>query len=107
MLTIIDVRDGGGGSAGGVSKLLARTASLEIRRLDLARDQEIPSHRASGEITVHCLEGRVDFTASGVTYRLSPGQLIVLPARVEHSLRALDDAAVLVTKILPGAAQPS
>ena len=81
--------------------MLAKTASLEVRRLILAKDQEIPTHHARGEITVHCLEGRIAFTASGSTRNVGAGQLIVLAAGEPHSLVGLEDSSVLVTKVLP------
>ncbi len=62
---IIDVRPLGLALAGASSSTLARTATLEVRRLIIAGEREIPTHRAPGEITVHCLEGRITFTAAG------------------------------------------
>ena len=37
--------------------------------------KEIPKHKAKGEIIVHCLEGRVAFTALGKTQVLEAGKL--------------------------------
>ena len=79
---------------------LAKTETLELRRLVLPKGREIPTHHASGEITVHCLEGRIAFTASGTTREVGAGQLIVLAAGEPHSLVGLEDSSVLVTKVL-------
>ena len=79
---------------------LAKTETLEIRRLILPKGREIPTHHARGEITVHCLEGRIAFTASGTTREVRAGQLIVLAAGEPHSLVGLEDSTVLVTKVL-------
>jgi quercetin dioxygenase-like cupin family protein len=98
---VIDVRPLGVAPAGASSSTLARTAMLEVRRLIIARGREIPTHRAPGEITVHCLEGPITFTAAGLTRELGAGQMIVLAAGEPHSLVGLEDSSVLVTKVLP------
>jgi quercetin dioxygenase-like cupin family protein len=97
---VIDVRPGLPDSSGTLSTLLARTATLEVRRLALPKGREIPPHLARGEITVHCVEGRIAFTAGGITRELGAGQMLVLAAGVPHSLVGLENALVLVTKVL-------
>jgi quercetin dioxygenase-like cupin family protein len=79
---------------------LVKTETLELRRLVLPKGRQIPTHHASGEITVHCLEGRIAFTSSGTTRELGAGQLIALAAGEPHSLVGLEDSSVLVTKVL-------
>ena len=78
--------------------MLAKTATLEVRRLTLSKGREIPTHQARGEITVHCLEGRIAFTAAGTTRELGAGQMIVLAAGEPHSVVGLEDSTVLVTE---------
>jgi quercetin dioxygenase-like cupin family protein len=102
---VIDIHPTGAAASGGPSTMLAKTPTLEVRRLALSKGREIPTHQAPGEITVHCLEGRIAFTAAGATRELGAGQMILLAAGEPHSLVALDDATVLVTKVLP--ASPS
>lgn len=98
---VIDIRSAGASASGGPSRMLAKTEALEVRRLDLSGGREIPTHTATGEITVHCLEGRIAFTADGSTRELGPGQMIVLAAGEPHSLVGLEDSMVLVTRLLP------
>ena len=93
---IIDV----GSVSASMSTMLVATETLEVRRLNLAKGREIPTHHARGEIIVHCLEGQIAFTAGGTTRNLSSGQLIVLAAGEPHSLVGLEESTVLVTKIL-------
>jgi hypothetical protein len=52
---VIDVRHPGPAPPGAPSSTLAKTPTLEVRRLVLARGQEVPTHQAPGEITVYCL----------------------------------------------------
>jgi quercetin dioxygenase-like cupin family protein len=68
-----------------------------VIRLVVPAGKVIPEHRATGVITVHCLEGVVDFSAGGVTRRLGTGQLLHPTAGTPHSLRGVEDASVLVT----------
>lgn len=83
------------------SSMLAKAETLEVRLLTLPAGREIPTHHAQGEITVHCLEGRIAFTSGEVTRNLTAGQLIILAAGEPHSLVSHEDSAVLVTKVLP------
>lgn len=97
---VIDTRPRGPLSSEKLSTTLARTESFQVVRLVLTEGKEIPTHQARGEITVHCLEGRIAFTVDGVTHDVKAGQLLVVAAGKPHSLRALEDAIVLVTKSL-------
>jgi quercetin dioxygenase-like cupin family protein len=86
---------------------LARTETLEVRRLTLPKGREIPTHHAQGEIIVQCLEGRIAFTSGGTTREIGAGQLIVLAAGEPHSLVGSEDSTVLVTKVLPVRPSPA
>jgi len=79
---------------------LVKTADLEVIRLVLPAGKEIPSHKAPGEITVQCLEGKVAFTAHGKTQELAAGQMLFLAAGEPHALKAADDSTILVTILL-------
>jgi len=78
---------------------LVKTPSLDLRRLLLAKGGELPTHTAPGEITVHCVKGRVAFTAGGKTNDLVEGRLIHLDAGIPHSLVGIESSVVLVTRI--------
>jgi quercetin dioxygenase-like cupin family protein len=79
---------------------LAKTADLELIRLVLLAGKEIPNHKAPGEITVQCLEGRVAFTAEGKTQELAAGQLLYLIAGEPHAVKGIEDSSLLVTLLL-------
>lgn len=97
---VIDTVSAGDPSAAVGPSMLAKTKSLEVRRLTLPKGREIPTHHARGEITVHCLAGKIAFTSDGTMREMGPGQLIVLAAGEPHSLVGLEDSTVLVTKVL-------
>ena len=91
------------GTALGDSKTttLVKTANLELIRLVVPEGKTIPLHRAPGEITVQCLEGRVAFTAEGRTQELASGQLLYLAEGEPHALKGIENASLLVTLLLP------
>ena len=97
---VIDVRAAGAPEPGASPSSLAKSETLEVRRLTLPKGRRIPTHHATGEITVHCLEGRIAFTANEETRDVGAGQLIVLAAGEPHSLVGMEDSTVLVTKVL-------
>ncbi len=80
---------------------LVKTTDLELIRLIIPAGKVIPLHKAPGEITVQCLEGRVAFTAEGKTQELTAGQLLYLTAGEPHALTGLEDTSLLVTLLLP------
>jgi quercetin dioxygenase-like cupin family protein len=78
-----------------------RTNAVKVVRLIVRAGQEIPQHTSQGEILVHCLEGRVAFTALGKTQTLEAGTLLHLPAGEPHALHGIDDASLLLTTLVP------
>jgi quercetin dioxygenase-like cupin family protein len=60
----------------------------------------MPAHKVSGELTIQCLEGRLEVVVAGVSTVLQAGQLMFLLGEVAHSVTALQDASALVTLVL-------
>ena len=82
------------------STALFKTAQLEVIRLVLPTGRSMPLHSVAGEITVQCLEGRIEFTVPGRVQTLQAGQLLYLRGGEPLSLLALEDACALVTIVL-------
>jgi nucleotide-binding universal stress UspA family protein/quercetin dioxygenase-like cupin family protein len=97
----VDVRPLGTSLASAQTRTLIRTAGLEVVRLVVRAGQEIPEHSSQGEIIVHCLEGRVTFTALGKSQVLEAGKLLDLPAGEPHTLKGIEDASLLLTIVVP------
>lgn len=74
-----------------------KTPTLEAIRLVLPAGKQIAEHKAPGEITVQCLEGRVQFTSGGSTHELTAGKMLYLRAAEPHALHAIEDSSILVT----------
>jgi len=98
---LIDARPLGTTLYSARTRTLVHTAAVEVVRLIVRAGQEIPQHKAKGELIVHCLEGRVAFTALGKTQMLEAGQLLYLLAGEPHSLEGIEDASLLLAIIGP------
>ena len=96
---VLDVTPFGSALAEAKTCKLIKTEQFELIRLVLPAGKVIPEHNTPGQITVQCQEGRIEFTASGKTETLGPGQLLYLEAGEPHSLKCLEAASVLVTKL--------
>ena len=79
---------------------LFKTSQLEVIRLVLRAGKSLPPHQVAGEITIHCIEGRLDVGADGRSHVLTGGQLLFLAGGVVHDVKALEDASALVTIVL-------
>lgn len=82
------------------SVALAKTENMELIRLVLPRDREMPVHRVDGEITLLCLQGEIVCDAHGISTILHPGEMLYLLGGVPHGVRANEDAVALLTILL-------
>jgi nucleotide-binding universal stress UspA family protein/quercetin dioxygenase-like cupin family protein len=98
---LIDVQPLGPSLASAHTRTLVHTGAVEVIRLIVRAGQEIPRHASKGGIIVHCLEGRVAFTAMGKTQEVGAGKLLNLPAGEPHALEGIEDASLLLTVVAP------
>lgn len=98
----IDIRPLGGALAAAKTIALFKSRDLEVMRLVLLAGKSLPPHRVPGEITIQCIEGRIDVTAQGASHVLASGQLLYLQGNVLHGVTALEDSSALVTVALRG-----
>ena len=82
------------------STSLIKTERLQLLHLVLTAHQDQPERHVDEECVIHCLEGVVEVVTPGGVRQLNAGNLVVLPAKQRHSLRARTDAAILMTVIL-------
>ena len=97
---VIDIRPLGAALAQARTSTLVKTTMLEIIRLVIPAGKDIPGHKAPGEITVQCLEGRVTFMIGSTKRDLKGGDLLYLSSGETHSLHGIEDSSVLVTILL-------
>jgi len=76
---------------------LFKAADIEVMRLILLAGSAVPPHKVAGDITIQCIEGKIEVIADGSSRILQSGQLMFLSGGVVHSLAGIEDASVLVT----------
>ncbi len=79
---------------------LFKSTQLEVMRLVLPAGKSMPAHKLSGEVTIQCIEGRLNVEVDGQPTLLQAGHLMFLRGQVPHSVTALEDASALVTIVL-------
>lgn len=80
-----------------ISTSLLRTPHLQLLRLVLAAGHSMAQHHVPGEITIQCISGEADITASAGVCRLLAGSLVMIPAAEPHGVFAPVDTVLLVT----------
>ena len=61
--------------------------------------QGLSEHTAPYDATVQIVDGTADVTIAGTVHRVTAGQLIIMPANVPHSLRAVERFKMLLIMI--------
>ena len=97
---LIDITPLGPGVPDTASATLVRAEHLEVFRLVLPTGKATQEHKASGTITIQCLEGTVELDAHGRTQTMRPGSLVYLADSEPHAVRALEDSSLLITMLL-------
>jgi quercetin dioxygenase-like cupin family protein len=100
LLDVINVAPLGDKLPATVSTSLIKTDRIQLLHMVLPAHRDVPYHHVDNECIIHCLEGLVEVVTGRGVRQLGAGQLVVLAAREEHSLRAREDSAVLVTLVL-------
>ena len=101
-LDVINVAPLGEELNGQVSTSLIKTDRIQLLHMVLAPHQDQPQHHVDDECTIQCLEGEVEVVMGSGVKKLRAGNLVVLPAKQQHALRARRQSAVLVTLLLHG-----
>jgi quercetin dioxygenase-like cupin family protein len=76
---------------------LFKSEDLEVVRLVLLAGKSLPPHKVPGEITIQCIEGKIDVTAEGKSHVLSAGQLLFLSGDLVHGVVAIENSTALLT----------
>ncbi|WP_230533549.1 cupin domain-containing protein [Microvirga roseola] len=98
---VVDLQPLGPGLAGAKTTALVKTEAFEAIRLVVPAGRDIASHEVPGQITLHCLEGRILLELPDSSLELSAGQWIYLDGGVRHALKGLEDASLLLTILFP------
>ena len=96
----IDIRAFGTTLSDTVSYALFKSGELEVIRLVLPAGKSMPVHQVPGEITIQCVEGKMEVTINGRAHLLPAGHLMYLPGGVSHSVLGLENSSGLLTIVL-------
>lgn len=102
LLDVISVAPLGDKLQDAVSTSLIKTDRLQLLHLVLPAHKDTPFHHVDEESVLHCLEGTVEVVMGTGPRQLDPGNVVVLPAQEQFSLRARTACAVLLTLVLKG-----
>ena len=81
-----------------VSQAVLTAPGLRVTLMHFAAGQELSEHTSTARALVQVLTGSGDFTFHGETHRLKAGDLLHLPPKLPHAVRAVDDMAMLLTQ---------
>ena len=79
------------------ARTLIKNGPLRATLVGLAAGAELAEHSADGPITVHVLEGEIDFDVHGKTWELRAGSLLALDAGAAHTARSKSGGVFLLT----------
>ena len=77
-----------------------KNESVRIVLIGMHDQAVLKTHTASGVITVHVLEGSVDFITEEQTVSLDKGQMVALQEKILHSVKAKEESFFLLTVVL-------
>jgi len=77
--------------------ILLKTDSLRVIFRSFSEGASLSTHKAPGPITVHVLDGHIEFTAGTRTTPVRKGEVLALESGVPHSVKALSNSAILIT----------
>lgn len=89
------------------STAIIKADHFEAIRLIVRAGSEIPAHEVSGNITLHCLEGRVEIGLDGSSIDLRAHQWVYLDGGESHSVKGIEDSSLLLTILLDGSTKRS
>ncbi|WP_309625108.1 hypothetical protein [Methylibium sp.] len=98
---VIDLEPLGAALRASLSHAILKTRTLELMRVVLRAGEALPPHHIHGEMTLLCIEGAAEIDLGASTCQLRARQLVLLPARVQYAVRALQDTSLLLTIRLP------
>lgn len=79
----------------GFTARLVHTPAVTYSFVHCEAGAAFPEHQHPHEQTVIVLEGALDLTVAGTTYRLTPGVVLPIPGNTPHSGRAVVTTRVL------------
>lgn len=82
-----------------VSKTLINKPTGTVTLFAFDKGEGLSEHTAPFDAMVTILDGTVEITISGHPYRLSKGEMIIMPANKPHALKAIEPYKMLLIMI--------
>lgn len=82
-----------------VSRVLAKSTGGTVTLFAFDRGEGLSEHTAPFEALVVAVEGQAEITILGVPYRVSEGEMLLLPANQPHAVRAETRFKMLLTML--------
>jgi quercetin dioxygenase-like cupin family protein len=93
---VVDLRPLGDKLKSAKTAAIIKEKSFEAVRLVVPAGREIPPHQVSGNITLHCLEGRLSLGLKDSEIELNAGDWIYLDGGEAHSVKGIEDSSLLL-----------
>jgi quercetin dioxygenase-like cupin family protein len=74
-----------------------KTGTITIFAFD--KDQGLSEHTAPFDALVYVIDGEAEIVISGRSHRLTAGQMIIMPAKERHSLKAVKRFKMMLVMI--------
>jgi quercetin dioxygenase-like cupin family protein len=82
-----------------VSRTVVLKKSGTLTAFAFDAGEGLPEHTAPFDAIAQGLEGEAEITIGGKPLRLAEGQMVIMPARVPHAVKALTRFRMLLTMI--------
>jgi len=82
-----------------VSQAVLTAPGLRVTLLHFAAGQELSEHTSTARALVQVISGSGDFTFHDQTRLLHAGDLLHLPPKLPHAVRAVEDMSILLTQV--------
>ncbi len=88
-----------------VSQAMLTAPGLRVTLFRFAKGQELSEHTTPARALIQVLAGVCEFTFPDRVERLKAGDLLHLPPKIPHAVRALEDMTLLITQATPPGAK--
>jgi len=76
---------------------LVKGDGVNVALIMLKAGAKMQEHHTRAPITVHVIEGRINFVANGKTQLVTAGTIVALDRGIEHSIEAVEESALVLT----------
>lgn len=76
---------------------LVKGDGINVALMMLKKGAKLQEHHTRAPITVHVIDGRINFIAKGKTQLATAGTMVALDRAIEHSVEALEESAIVLT----------